>query len=589
MSYHGWLTLFLVVAAVVALATDRLPTALVILGTDILLLMLGVITPAEALSGFSNPAPITVAALFILARAVEKTGAIQPLLEGALGQQGGGRGGMLRLLLPVSASSAFLNNTPIVAMLAPPVADWAEKRGLSPSQYLMPLSFATILGGTITLIGTSTNLVVSGLMQASGMPGIGMFELSPIGVPLTVIGLAVIVIGAPLLLPKRATARQQFEAGIREFVYQTIVEPRGPYDGKTVEAAGLRNLQGVFLAEVERAGQLIAPATPTTLLHGGDRLTFAGRVDMIRDLQSKRGLRAVEHEHALAMAKPGHTFFEAVIGGESQLSGKTLRDAEFRNRYQGAVLAIHRAGARVNEKLGNVKLREGDTLLLISDDTFAQRWGHHPDFALVAKLGGSMPTTSRQAIIVAGIALSVVVAAGAGVLPILEASLAGSLLLLLTRVLTPAEARSAVEIDVLVTIAASFGIGLAIQKSGLADVVASGIINGAGQWGPMGVLVAVIISTMIVTELITNNAAAVLLFPIAMAAAASIQADPRPFAVAVAVAASCSFLTPIGYQTNTMVYGLGGYRFNDFVRLGLPLTVAAILVMMIMIPMTWPF
>ena len=589
MTAQAWITLVLVLAAIACLVTERLPTAVVILGTNVLLLIIGIIDPAEALSGFANPAPVTVAALFILARAVEKTGALQPILERVLKEDSPDGRSMFRMLAPVSAMSAFLNNTPIVAILAPQIAQWAEKRGLSPSSFLMPLSFATILGGTITLIGTSTNLVVSGLMTAHGMAPLGMFELAPIGLSATLIGLTAMTFLAPRVLPQRSTARRQFTERTREFVYQSIVEPGGPYDGRTVEQAGLRRLEGMFLVEVEHDGHVIAPATPNTVLHGGDRLTFAGRVDMIRDLQARRGLRPVEHQHVMTFAKPGHTFFEAVVSAASDLAGKTLRDVEFRNRYQAAVVAIHRAGERVNEKLGSVVMRPGDTLLLVSDNGFDRRWRDHHDFALVARLGGSMPVSSREAIIVAAVALGVVFCAGAGFLPILEASLAGSLVLLLSRVLSPAEARSALEVDILITIAAAFGIGTAIEKSGLAAVLGSGIVGLAGSFGPTGVLLGVILATLLITELITNNAAAVLLFPIAVASAASLGVDARPFAIAVTVAASCSFLTPIGYQTNMMIYGLGGYRFADFARLGFPLTLAVTVIMLVLIPLIWPF
>ncbi len=589
MTSQAWITLLLVMLAIGCLVTERLPTAVVILGTNILLLIIGIIEPTDALAGFANPAPVTVAALFILARAVEKTGAMQPILERVLNTDKPGGTGMVRMLAPVSLMSGFLNNTPIVAILAPQVAQWAEKRGLSPSAYLMPLSFATILGGTITLIGTSTNLVVSGLMTANGMQPISMFELTPVGLAMTAVGLLVMAVTAPRILPARATARQQFEERTREFVYQSIVEPGGPFDGRTVEQAGLRQLQGVFLVEVERNGHVIAPATPSTVLNGGDRLSFAGRVDMIRDLQAHRGLRAVEHEHVMSFAKPGHTFFEAVVGGTSDLAGKTLREVQFRNRYQAAVVAIHRAGQRVNEKLGTVSMKPGDTLLLVSDDGFDRRWRDRHDFALVSRLGGSMPVSSREAAIVATVALGVVFCAGVGLLPILEASLVGSLVLLLSRILSPTEARSAIEIDILVTIAAAFGIGTAIEKSGLAAVLGSGIVNMAGAFGPTAVLLGIIVATLIITELITNNAAAVLLFPIAVASATALGVDARPFAIAVTLAASCSFLTPIGYQTNMMIYGLGGYRFNDFARLGLPLTLAVTIIMTIMIPLLWPF
>jgi di/tricarboxylate transporter len=588
-SWEAWFTLAVVVAAVVMMVRDIGAPVVVILGADIVLLVAGVISSKDAFAGFANPAPITVAALFVLAAAVEKTGALQPLIAAILGNGDGGRLRLLRLLAPTAVASAFLNNTPIVAMLAPQVADWAEKRNRPASWYLMPISFATILGGTITVIGTSTNLVVSGLMEQAGMKPIGIFEISRVGLPVAIVGVGVLVLFAQRLLPDRRGARQQFEEEIREYVVHMEVVPSGPLDGQTVEAGGLRSLQGVFLAEIDRGGQVIAPAAPTTLLRGGDRLIFAGRADMIRDLQTMRGLVADGSHLSSSGASASRTFFEVVVSATSPLVGNTLKEADFRSRYQAAVVAIHRAGERVRSKLGEVRLREGDTLLLVTDPEFGNRWRHRNDFLLVAHLGGHPPVSSRQGILVGLIALAVVVVAGAGILPILQASLLGALALVAARVLTPWEARASIEIDVLLVIASSFGIGAAIEKSGLAAILGDGIVRGFDAWGPLGVLFAVTVGTIFITELITNNAAAVLMFPIAMAAAATVGADPRPFAIAVTIAASASFLTPIGYQTNTMVYGLGGYRFTDFFRLGLPLTLIVLATIMIFVPLFWHF
>ena len=374
LTWEAALTLLVVALMVAAMARDWVAPAVAVLGADIVLLVAGVIDAPAAFSGFSNPAPITVAALFVVARAVEKTGALRPLITGALGARGGGgRWRLLRLLGPTAASSAFLNNTPIVAMLAPTVADWAEKRGESASRYLMPLSFATILGGTLTVIGTSTNLVVSGLLETHGQAPIGMFEISAVGLPVAVLGIAIIVALAPRVLPDRRAARRQFAENAREYVVHQVVAPGGPLDGKTVEEAGLRHLQGVFLAEVEREGRVIAPPGPTTVLQGRDRLTFAGRVDLVRDLQAMRGLVSEESKHTDGLDGIEHTFFEAVVGGSSSLVGTTLKEASFRARFQAAVMAIHRSGERVRAKLGEVKLKEGDTLLLLSDPGFADR------------------------------------------------------------------------------------------------------------------------------------------------------------------------------------------------------------------------
>lgn len=341
MSWDAWLTLVVVGLMVMALARDLVAPVLAVLAADIFLMVGGVIDTAAALSGFANSAPLTVAALFVLARAVEKTGVMQPLITRALGSGGRPRRQLARLLLPVTGASAFLNNTPIVALLAPQVTDWAQKRGRSPSTYLMPLSFAAILGGTLTLIGTSTNLVVAGLMQETGMRPLAMFELTRVGLPIALLGCGLLVLLAPVLLPARSAARESFERSMREFVMQCQVIPGGPLDGVTIEAGGLRHLQGVFLVQIERGPEVIAPAAPTKVLRGGDRLTFAGRVDMVRDLHAHRGLVSAEHPHTSGFNTADHTFFEAVLSPASPLVGHTLREVEFRSRYQAAVLAIH--------------------------------------------------------------------------------------------------------------------------------------------------------------------------------------------------------------------------------------------------------
>jgi di/tricarboxylate transporter len=589
LSAEAWFTLAVVVVTVIALARDLVAPAVAVLGANVTLLLGGVITTEQALSGFANPAPMTVAALFVVARAVERSGALQPLVEITLGRGGAGRPGLARLLLPTAGASAFLNNTPIVAMLAPQVADWAHRRGHPASWFLMPLSFAAMLGGVITVIGTSTNLVVSGLMEQSGMPPIGMFEITKLGLPVALLGVLTLVLLSPLVLPDRRAARERFTENVREYVLHSRVVPGGPLDGRTVEAAGLRNLQGVFLVEIERAGETIAPATPTTVLRGGDHLAFAGSVDQVRDLHHMRGLVPAEDKHVASFAGDDHTFFELVVSAASTLVGRTLKEASFRSRYQAAVVAIHRAGERVRTKLGDVPLREGDTLLVVADEAFGSRWRDRSDFLLVSRLGGAPPVRSRQAWFTGAVTLAIVLVAGLGLVPILHASLLGAMVLVVGRSLTAEEARSSIELDVLVVIAAAFGIGAAITASGLAALLGVAVVDVFRGFGPLGVLFAIALTTAALTELITNNAAAVLVFPIAVAAAAEIGADPRPFCIALAISASASFLTPIGYQTNTMVYGMGGYRFGDYARLGLPLNVLVLLTIMIFVPFFWSF
>ncbi len=587
MYWQAWFTLAVALLALVCLAKDWLAPSNVMVGAAIVLLLAGIITPAETFSGFGNTAPVTVAALYVLARAAEKTGILQPVLERLLGKGGGGRFAMAKLLVPSAAASAFLNNTPIVAMLIPQVLRWCEKTKASAARYLMPLSFAVILGGVITTIGTSTNLVVSGMLEKAGQAPLGLFEVTPIGLPVAIIGLATLILTVPWLQPNRQAPGQQFAGGSREFTVSMKVVSGGPLDEKSVEEAGLRNLQGVFLAGIERDGELIAPVAPERRLRGGDRLSFVGRADTVVDLQSRRGLESAEAPHMSQLNTVRHRFYEAVIGVASPLLGKTLKELDFRARFQAAVIAIHRSGQPIHDKLGQVRLKPGDTLILLADPDFRERWRDRGDFLMVSVMGGTPPAVTRKAWIVGLIGLLIVVVAGAGVMPILQASLVGAIALIACGVLTSTEARDSIDLDTIIVIAASFALGTAMEKSGLAAKAAELMIGASGSGSVHGALFGIVIATVIITEMITNNAAAALVFPIAFASAQQLHVDPRPFVIAVAVAASNSFLTPIGYQTNTMVYGPGGYRFTDYVRVGLPLTITTVITTVVVIPWAW--
>lgn len=582
MGWEGWFTLAVLLVTLVLLARETYAPAHTMLGAVILLLVTGIISSREAFAGFGNPAPVTVASLYVLARAVEKTGLLVPVLGVLLGGTSGERGPLRRLLPTSAAASAFLNNTPLVAMLIPTVSDWADRSGRSPSRYLMPISYAVILGGAVTVMGTSTNLVVSGLLEAHGQPAMGFFEISPIGLPVAIAGLIVLMATSSLLLPSRLPARQALGAqAVREFTVHMVVEPQGALDGKAVAEGGLRHLKGVFLVELERAGELIAPVSSETVMRGGDRLCFVGRADDVVDLHAIRGLVSAEQAHVTHFDTARHTFFEVVVGAASPLVGRTLRTAQFRARYQAAVVAIHRAGHRINAKLGEVELRIGDTLLLLADPGFRSRWREHSDFLLISQLGGTPPGVTRKAWFVGVVTVGIVLVAGSGVLPMLHASLLGAVALVGFGVLTAGEARAAVDLEVIVIVAASFGLAAAMENSGLADGLAGLVVGSFSGWGTMGVLLGIILATSLVTELVTNNAAAALLFPVAIGAAERLDADPRAFAMIVAVMASTSFLTPIGYQTNTMVYGPGGYRFGDFARLGAPLTLTVMVTILV--------
>ena len=576
MTADAWITLAVVAVSLFLMVRDVLPPAMVVLGATISLTVLRVIEPEAAFSGFANPAPVTVAALYVLARAVEVTGALDPVLSRLLGngdQQRSTRALLARLLVPVAGASAFLNNTPIVAMTAPEVAAWSEQRGQSAAPFLMPLSFAAILGGVVTSIGTSTNLVVSGLLVERGLAPFGLFEITKVGLPVAVAGVALLIVMAPTVLRREGAAVVDLKEQVREFSVDMRVIEDGPLVGLSVEEAGLRQLQGVFLVRIERGGYVIAPVAPHEMLEAGDVLSFVGNVDLIVDLQRMRGLASTEEHHLAGVDETRQSFFEVVLGSSSSLTGHTLKEVGFRSRYDAAVLAVHRAGHRVEAKLGELRLRAGDTLLLLADTDFRDHWRESGDFLVVAGIDGTSPARTRKAPLVLAMTALLVIVAGANVLPILDAALLIAIALVGTGVLTLREARDAVDLDVIIVIGAAFGLGIAMETTGLAEHAADLLLGVFAPFGGLGALLGVVVATIALTEMITNNAAAVLMFPIALQTAAAVDADPRAYAIAVAVAASASFLTPIGYQTNTIVYGLGGYRFSDYPRLGLPLTV----------------
>jgi di/tricarboxylate transporter len=583
MTLDAWLTLAVVAASLVLLVRGRPSPAAVLLGAAVSLVLTGVLDAETAFSGFANPAPLTVAALYVLAGAVEITGALDPVLSrllGSGGEEGSYRQLLTRLLTPVAGASAFLNNTPIVAMTAPEVASWAAQRGRSAAPLLMPLSFAAILGGVITSIGTSTNLVVSGLLVDRGLPALGLFEITPVGLPVALGGLVLMIVTSPWLLRAREAPASDLKEQVREFSVDMRVDP-GPLVGVTIEEAGLRSLQGVYLVRIEREGRVMAPVTPDEVLLAGDVLSFAGNVDLIVDLQRIRGLTSTEEHHLTGIDETRQAFFEVVLGPESALAGSTLKEQRFRGRYNAAVLAVHRAGQRVEAKLGELQLRAGDTLLVLAETTFRQDFRESGDFLVIARLGGTAPGRTRnwwRVLVITGL---LVVVAGSGAVDILKAALFASVLLVVplpkplgdgSPIMTLREAREAVDLNVILVIGAAFGLGAAMEQTGLAAAAADLLLSAFSGFGAIGALLGIVLTTVVLTEMITNNAAAVLMFPIAVTTATTVGADPRGYAIAVAVAASASFLTPIGYQTNTIVYGLGGYRFADYPRLGFPLT-----------------
>ncbi|WP_018013670.1 SLC13 family permease [Teredinibacter turnerae] len=571
MDWQGWFTLLLTGTSLLLLVLTRIKPHLVMMAVLTALSSLGILTGSEALSGFSNPGLITVAAMFIIACGVHHSGGVDMLVNNVLGTPTTTRGALARIFAPIVLLSGFLNNTPVVATMIPAVHSWARKIKIPASKLMIPLSYTAILGGTLTLIGTSTNLVVNGQYQAlTGEPGFSLFAITPVGLPVALLGLAFMWLFFPHWLPDRS--KKQAFANLREFTLEVAVAPNGPLVGKTVAEAGLRNLQRIYLVEIERQGTIVTAVPSQEILQSNDRLVFAGDTQAISDLLRINGIvpsRENGHSAPLEVDRAERRLVEAVVSPHCAAVGKAIRDARFRDRYGAAVLAVARGGERVKGNLGTIKLAAGDTLLLEARPAFVSRQRYAKDFLLINDLNEDAPRHER-AYMAWAILVGVVAAAGLGVLSMLDASLIGAGLMIVTRCCSVNQAERSLDLPVIVTIAASFSLGAALQKTGVATYIAEAIVTFSfGHAWLMLVLTYFVVALL--TETITNNAAAVIMLPIVLEMTEKAGLNNEPFILALMIAASASFVTPLGYQTNLMVFGPGGYRFSDFTRVGLPM------------------
>ena len=576
MSFEAGFTLVLLFLMSIALIREWFETEIVVYGTLLLLMLVGIISPREAFAGFSNPGILTIGLLFVVAGAIYNTGFIQRLNRWIFGEAPSNLSRKLpRILLPISAISAFMNNTPVVALMIPAVRSWAEKHHHAISKLLIPVSYAAILGGMCTLIGTSTNLIVHGLLLDFGEKGLGMFEISRVGIPVALVGLVYLFLFGPRLLPDRKEPIIELGEQTREFVIELKVTRQYQNVGKTIEEAGLRHLKGLFLFQIERNGEIIAPAPPEEKIQVGDRLFFTGLPKTILELQKTPGLQLIkdstfdlkQYDHSQIKA------FEAVVSPSSPLVGKNVRESNFRGKYGAVIIAIHRNGERIQQKIGDIVLRPGDTLLLLAHRDFRKKWYHSNDFYLISAAEEVPSRPLWQGWLSLSIFAGMIALTVLHILPLVEAATLAVLLLLLTRCVTPREAQQFIDFRVLLIIAAAFGISEAIHNSGLSSLISRWLLQLGNHWGTIGLLASVYVMTSLYNTVITSNATAALLFPIAFSVAKSAGLPVLPFAITVAIAAAGSFATPISYQTNMMVYGPGGYKFKDFLKIGLPLQI----------------
>ena len=651
---HGWIAVLVVTGVFLTLFLHRgAPVDLLFLTGLAIVTVTGVISPEQAVSGFANTAVLMIGALLVVSAALRHTGVLDWIGHYWLGRIPSERGAMYSLALGLVSVSAFLLNTALVAMAMPVVLDWCRKRSISPSKLLIPVSYFAILGGVCTMIGTSTTLVVHGEMQrehalrqstlpqtspsndATSTPNrrwtrerfnqqlvpMRLFEIGYVGLPCAIAGTMVLLVFGRRLLPDRTNLVEKLGEQRREYLVEMLVRPDCRLIAQTVEDAGLRHLPGLFLIEIFRDGEIITPVTPSDVIRGGDRLIFTGVVSTILDLEKIPGLvPAADTTYEFSpVARQQRHLTEVVLSRTSPLIGTTVRETRFRQLYNAAVVAVHRSGVRLTNKIGDIVLEPGDTLLLQTHASFVARYRNNRDFYLVSSVEGDEPRRHDRALL-AGLMAALLVfwlawtsflgqdyadknhwttpwtSLWKGISSPEIVAIAVALLMVITRCLRVTHARAAIDYHILFVIVGALGLGKSLTESGVAETVAQGIVTPLVElvgennpWLPWCLLLAMYLLTILFTEMITNNAVAAMLFPIAVALAWAADFNPRPFVMAVALAASLSFITPIGYQTNLMIMGPGGYYPKDYLRAGLPVLLAVTLTALWLIPKIWPF
>lgn len=557
----------------------------------------GSLTLPQALAGFSHPAVVLIAALFVVAEGLSETGATSRIAAGLLGRPTSIAAAQLRLMVPVGILSGFMNNTPIVAMYMPIVSDWARKIRISPSKLFLPLSYAAIMGGRLTAIGSSSNLVILGLYRDQTpasealSPALQFWGPAALGAPTLLLGIGFVVLTSRWLLPERRPAAAS-TLDARRYVVQMEVGADSPIVGKSIEAAGLRHLPGLYLSEIERGEQRIPAPGPQWILRAGDILAFAGILESVVDLRKIRGLApATNQVDKLRPGQGDRTLVEAVVSHNSPLLGRTVRESRFRTTYNAAIVAVHRNGEQIRAKVGDIRLRAGDTLLLETHRGFVDGYRNSDDFYLVSAVAGSKPVRHEKATLALGIFVALVAAMAFSGIPPVVLGLSAAVLMVFSGCAPIGVARASVNLQVIVVIACALGMGGAIQHSGAAHYLATELLQACGAlgFGPQGMLFVVILLAGIFAQALTNNGAAAVMYPVTVATAQGLGVSATPFVFVLLLGCGLSFATPIGYQTNLMVYGPGGYRFADFTRIGLPLTLLLAVTGALLAPLFFPF
>jgi di/tricarboxylate transporter len=574
--------LFIIVSLYVKIAG---PAFTFIIGVLVLGLF-GILTPAEILSGFANEQILVIIMLLLIGDIIRKTGVLEGLFDRVFQNARTHRGFMSRMVALVSGLSAFLNNTPLVAIMMPYVNTWSRRNNISPSKFLIPLSYAAILGGCATLIGTSTNLIVNGFVEAQTVipdfKSLDFFDFVFVGLPMMVIGFIYLVFFSKKLLPDRKDVLNTFTQNSRQYIVHTRIKAGSGLTGHTVQSARLRNLKGLFLVEIIRNNIPITPVHPREELFADDVLIFAGETEMIANLlNANSGLEL--SEIGMYSRKSRLEVIEIVVSYNSSLISRTVKEAKFRSRYDAALIGIHRNGEKISGKIGEVKLHAGDVLLLLAGDDFNQHSKDTQDFYLLSRIRDYRKLKSYEVILLTGGLLAAILLSAFKLISLFMALAILLTLLLIMKIASPKELPRSIDYNLAIIIAMSIALGTAMTKSGVAAHIADFLVHFFQPLGTMGLLAGIFFITTILSAYITNKAAVAMIFPITISMAASMSVNPLPLVLTMTYAAAASFLTPVGYQTNLMVYGPGGYTFNSFLKIGAPLTVIYMIVTIVIL------
>lgn len=595
MTWQIALVFALLIGAMISFAREKFPPDVIALTLFVVIALTGLVSVKDAFATFSNPAPITVAAMFVLSAALVRCGALD-YLSSAIERAAVLPYPVVLFLVVVVVAfvSAWINNTPVVVVFVPVVLNLARKMNLPASRFLIPVSYAAVLGGICTLIGTSTNLVVNGILVDRGEQEFTMFELGAVGLPVTLVGALYLAIVGKRFLPAREMLTSILsEEERREYFTEAYVPGGSPLIGKSLRAAGLVSARGFRVIEVVRDGVAIHLDPAVSQLEEGDRMVLACRPSGIARARSMPGFDFTAEAGLEQIAAHEGVVFEGAVAPNSEIIGQSVSELNFRQRFRVIVLAIHRGGQNVRDKLETLPLQMGDILLMMGTPQAVDGLRRGDDIILFDRPPLPSLSLHRRIPLVLATIAAVVLGETLGWVPIELGAITGAVLLCLTGCIKPKEAYESIEWNLLFVIFGMLTLGLAMQQTGAAAWLAQNVVAGvdhviAGPHKPLVMLGCIYLVTMVLTELLSNNAVAALMIPIALGIAEEAGLSARPFIITVTIAASAAFATPIGYQTNTYVYGIGGYRFSDFVRIGVPLNLLCFAVAMIVIPRVWP-